>query len=958
MPLPGPLGGSYVFDRFQLSADGTLLVRDGAVVTLAPKVLQTLLVLVQHPGEVVRKEDLLQAVWPDSFVEDTGLTRNISLLRRSLGEDGQRLVVTVARVGYRLTASVEHVEAAASSGIRAFGHGNRAHAERGRPVVGREKELNRLRAEFEGADGGRGGILAITGEPGIGKTTVVEAFLQAVPRPCSIGRGRCSERLAGAEPHLPVLEALVEVTAHNPMVAGALRRVAPTWFQYVSPTSVDRIGASQPSRTGSPERLVRELTTFLEEATRAQPMVIFIEDLHWADVSTVDLLAHLAARLPRMRLLVLVTYRQRDMLVSGHPFARLRGELMARGHLDELAVSLLGLDHVREYLKLAFGDAPVPTDVAALVFQRTEGNPLFMVEIVRYLRQRGIPSEVPAMSRDVPDSLRGLIDRMLKSLDPATRQLLSIAAVQGYEFDSATVAGVAGSATSEAEERLQSVDQIHALVRFDREDESADGALSLVYRFTHVLYQDALIGTLAPSRRIEWARQIAEALILSHAGRTDSIAGSLALLFDAGREFWKASEFFLTTSRHAARLFAFLPASELASRGLQCLRSARAVDRSEASRRELDLTFARLVPLASIQGYASEEVETLTQRVVELSQELGDLSATAAALGATWIVRMVRGECTAARDAGTRLALLAEAADNAILLINAHMNAQIACHHLGDFRQARVHAVAVMALSDRAPRADRCIGVLDPVVASLAESARNNWIIGYLSRAFSDAEAAVALGRELRHPDSLAFAWLFHGWMHGYAGDWQTCLASTETGLGIARDSGSVQTLAWNQCIHGWALAHVGDVETGRSEFSAAIDASKAIMGQVALPQFIAMMAEVLLLSDDLAGAETWLRQATEFERSHDDRYFSAQVRRLSAVCLARRGQLVEALAGLRDAIDVARSQGAVTFELRAALSLAAQDPEEGRLALRSVLARFPEPEPWPELRAAQRILQ
>ena len=165
-----------------------------------------------------------------------------------------------------------------------------------------------------------------------------------------------------------------------------------------------------------------------------------------------------------------------------------------------------------------------------------------------------------------------------------------------------------------------------------------------------MLYQDALLGPMAPSRRVEWAQAIAEALMRLHDGHTESIAGSLAMLFETGREFWKASAFFLITSRHATRLFAFATATELASRGLQCLDAARALDQVDRLRRELDLTFARLVPMASLEGYASPEVERLTNRVVALAEELGDASAAATALGATWFVRMVRGECARGQE--------------------------------------------------------------------------------------------------------------------------------------------------------------------------------------------------------------------------------------------------------------------------------------------------------------------
>jgi hypothetical protein len=310
----------------------------------------------------------------------------------------------------------------------------------------------------------------------------------------------------------------------------------------------------------------------------------------------------------------------------------------------------------------------------------------------------------------------------------------------------------------------------------------------------------------------------------------------------------------------------------------------------------------------------------------------------------------------AARDAAARLISLGDAAQNDVLLINGHMQAQIACHHLGEFSHAREHAAMVMKLADRAPHIERCISIFDPVVASLAESARNSWITGYLTRAHADCEAAVALARELRHPDSLAFAWLFHAWIHGYRRDWRRSVVSSETGIAIARQSGSVQTLAWNRCVHGWAVAHAGDPTSGQAEIAAAIEASKGIMGHVALPQFSAMMAEVLLLRDDVTAAETWVTQATEIEDARDDRYFAAEVRRLSGVCLTRRGRPDDARDRLYEAIEIALAQGATTFELRSALSLADVDLHAGGVAVREALGRFPEPEEWPEVAAGQTL--
>ncbi len=224
-----------------------------------------------------------------------------------------------------------------------------------------------------------------------------------------------------------------------------------------------------------------------------------------------------------------------------------------------------------------------------------------------------------------------------------------------------------------------------------------------MYRFVHVLYQDALHDSTISSKRIAWARRIAEVLMLSHGDRIDHIAGQLAALFETGRDFWLASQHYLAASRNATQRFAFREAIVLATRGLNCLSAATAVEPSHRLQRELDLTFARLVPVSSVEGYASAEAEKISERLVALGESLKDAPATAAALSATWMIRIVRGDCLAAKDAGTRLVALARASNNDVLLINAHMHAQIACHHLGEFAEARDHSAAAVSLVPRCP---------------------------------------------------------------------------------------------------------------------------------------------------------------------------------------------------------------------------------------------------------------
>jgi DNA-binding winged helix-turn-helix (wHTH) protein/tetratricopeptide (TPR) repeat protein len=957
--------GSYAFGRFRLSDDGTLLLDQGAAVAVAPKVLRTLLVLIEHAGQVVAKDDLIRAVWPDTFVEEVGLTRNISVLRQILGDDGQRFIATIPRVGYRFIADVEHIKRSASSDrpvqSSETARPSVAHAVRERLTVGHRQERAQLDAAFSATTRGSGRLVAVSGEPGIGKSTIVEEFLSELREQCLVGQGRCSERLAGAEPHLAVLEALDELLARDRALTESLRRLAPTWYVHVAPRfSGGPVEPRLPDQmqTGSPERLMRELTVFLEEISRTQPIVMFIDDLHWSDVSTVDIIAHLAARLVRMQVMLIVAYRANEMAATNHPFNRLRGELLGRGQLTEVAVSLLTIQDVREYVLSLLGSDNVPPELPSLVYRKTEGHPLFMTGLVRYLQEHGASSvDSVEATREIPESLKGMIERSLQALDSEAEQLLRVAALHGNEFESAVVARVAGRTAVEVEEHLQRLARVHGLLTIAGEHCLPDGTFSLKCRFVHVLYQNALYASTTPSRRAEWARQIGETLAGCYGKRIELVASELALLFEIARNFKEAATHFLAASRTANRRFAFREASELARRGLGCVQAAGIMQRQEGLRLEFDLTFALFGPLASVEGYAAPEIERLTRRLLQLGEELGDTAATAAALAASWAVRMVRGECLAAKDGGLKLVSLGQSAKNDIILMNGHMKAEIACHHIGEFREAQEHADAIAALDSKRHNAERIMGVLDPIVASLAEAGRNLWIMGYLERAPQYCTRAVEVARDVRHPDSLAFAWLFHGWMYGFQRDWKACLKSAEAGITVASESGSVQVLAWNRCVRGWAMAHMGRVNEGLEELGTGIESSRRIMGQVAVPQFSTMMAEALLLRGDTDAAGQWLAQALELSNRQFDRYFDAELHRLSAICSLKRGQRDAARSRLGNALEVAQAQEAATFELRAALTLAEHGLDDWQDLLASVLDRFPERAPWPEIKEAERYL-
>jgi predicted ATPase len=511
-----------------------------------------------------------------------------------------------------------------------------------------------LRDGFESAAAGYGLVLCVTGEPGLGKTTLVEDFLDelaAEGQPCSVARGRCSERLAGAEAYLPILEALDSLVQGDggAAMAGVLKQLAPTWYVQLAP-----LAAGDPSLAGvrteaegaSQERRKRELGQFLEELSRQRPVVLFLDDVHWADPSTVDLLASLGNKFAGLSLMVVLTYRPSDLLRSQHPFGPLKLGLQGRGVCREIALPYLSRDDIDRYLALAFAGHQFPPEFTGFLHARTEGNPLFMVDLLCYLRDQGaivqhrdawvLARAAPDLQRELPESIRGMIEKKVDQLSTADRHLLMAASVQGPEFDSAVVARVVGREAADIQERLEVLECVHVLVRRIREQAFPDGTRTLHYGFVHVLYQNALYAALPPTRKAAWSAAAARALLDHYREKSAGLAAELAVLFEAARAPECAADHYLAAAENAARLFAHHEAVALARRGLALLQTL--PDTPARARRELPLLMTLGMQLQVTQGYAAPEAERAYARARVLCQQMQEAPPLFTVLWGLWLV--------------------------------------------------------------------------------------------------------------------------------------------------------------------------------------------------------------------------------------------------------------------------------------------------------------------------------
>jgi len=813
--------------------------------------------------------------------------------------------------------------------------------EQSRAVVGRSAELAILDEAWAHAAAGHGGVVALAGEAGYGKTALVEAFLSWVSRkddPVRIGRGRCSERLAGTDAYLPVLEALESLlrSESHGSLARVMKTVAPSWYTQLG---------SQPGRSSadvndtgdadrSAQRLKREMTALIEEASRLVPIVLFFDDLHWADPATVDLLSYLSVRLPSSRVLVVTTHRPSVLALSKHPFLSLKLDLQARGVGREVALHTLAAEAVTAYIDGAFPGHTFPAAFAALIHHKTEGHPLFMVDLLRDLKQRGLLAErdgrwtlvegLASLEREAPESVRSMIERKVAAISEEDRQLLAVAAVQGADFDSAVVAFALELDEADVEERLDRLEREHAFVRFIEEKTCPDRTVTLRFRFAHVLYQNALFASLRATRRATIAGTIAGLLVRRWGDRSVEIALELAVLFETARAPLAAARYFSLAAQAAARLFAYAEAEQLAARGLQLISALP----EDASRRtlELELQMAYGLAVKTRAGYAVPEVGDAYRRARELCQQVEDPSQVIPVLMGLSAHYITSGEIRTCLDLAEQLHAITTRIGNPDLIMVSEWCLGAACHHVGELVTAHEHLLKALELHDPRVHGARAWEVgIEPGLFCNCEAARTTWLLGRPDEAVERLRHATDQARALGHPQTLAFTLLFTVLVLQMRGDATRAESVHRELVALCQQRGIAQERLWAQPVRGWITFALGERELGLNEIRDALARQSELRSFIIRPYYLQTYAECLLAANHIDAADEALREAEQVMITTDQRMYEPELYRLQGrVERARRPS--DPHAG-RDAFErslsVARAQRAASLELRTAIDLA-----------------------------------
>jgi DNA-binding winged helix-turn-helix (wHTH) protein len=549
------------FDCYSLDLANEQLLCEGEVVALTPKAFAVLRRLVEDAGQLVTKQELLRAGWADTHVTDGVLKANILELRRALDDDAAapRFIESVPRRGYRFVAPLTRSAAAASKAAN--------------ELVGRDQLLERLEQCLERARAGERQLLFLSGEAGIGKTSVLGALVgrAAADRDVLIAPGTCMEHYGAAEAYLPVLEAIGRLLRQPgaERVLRLFRRYAPTWLAQLPwlERPSDR-GASDHDLLGaSKERMLREMAEVLEALPETTTLILVLEDLHWSDHSTLDLLRLLGRREESARLLIVGSYRPADVIVSGHPLRALVQELRVRRQCEDIALDLLREADVAAYLAQRFGVHTAAPALAAAVHRQTDGNPLFMVRLADELVALGVLVEeegrwevrgrFDAITSAVPEGLRELIDKQIARLAPEAQRALEVAGVLGNHFTAGAVAAGLGEDAVSVEERCDALARQRQLVAPAVLIALPDGTPIAQYSFTHNLYPHVLAGRVSAARRMRLHQRIGAWLEDIYGAQAAAISTQLAWHFEEGCEYQRAIHYLIMTAETAASRFAY-----------------------------------------------------------------------------------------------------------------------------------------------------------------------------------------------------------------------------------------------------------------------------------------------------------------------------------------------------------------------------------------------------------------
>jgi DNA-binding winged helix-turn-helix (wHTH) protein len=631
--------------------------RNGAAVdervALPPKTFDVLRHLVENEGRLISHNELLTALWGDIHVQPEVLKSHILAIRHALGDKSSspRFIETLRGRGYRFIGPI--------NGFASAREASKIVAEAGL-LVGRAEPLQMLQVSLRQAVEGEFQAVFINGEPGVGKTALVQEFVSRARHTADlvVAEGHCIEGFGGIEPYYPVLEALGGMCNGPSRTATvrALTKLAPAWAAEMAELRTEPHQVPLLPNDVARSRMVREGTNLLNALAAERPLLLVLEDLHWADFATVDLLSALCRRRAATKLMLIVTYRTEELGSARHPLQQMVHDLVARKYCSEIGLGPLPEPAIAEILAGGPSGVPASDEFVQLIAERSGGNPLFIELILEFLQQHGVaeqtdrhwrllaPISRPAFA--TPPTLGRILEAKIDRMPAEARRVLEAASVAGLRFDTAMTAPAAEMDEQSLEAICEEFSRHNCTLRQGDLVILPDGKLVHAYVFRHAVFRQVLYDRIGPSRRARLHRAIGDRLEeIYPLDKRDELAVPLAQHFAAARDWPRAldylrSELRVANSRfarqdalvildHAAELASNLPEGARAATELEFLERRGAIQAATHDPNARD-TYTQLAENAGQHGY----VDVQCRALLELAYVLGwtDLAGSRPAL--------------------------------------------------------------------------------------------------------------------------------------------------------------------------------------------------------------------------------------------------------------------------------------------------------------------------------------
>jgi predicted ATPase len=669
------------------------------------------------------------------------------------------------------------------------------------------------------------------------------------------------------------------------------------------------------------QKTLETIIAILQEHAERHPVLFIVEDLHWIDPSTLELLDLLIDQVPSARIFTLLTCR-----------TEFRPPWTLRAYLTQLTLSRLPRAQAEALVERVTAGKAVPGEVLQQITARTDGVPLFVEELTKMVLESGLlheredryelagPLPPLAIPATLHDSLIARLDRLA-----AVKAVAQLGATLGRAFPYVLLRAVSPLDEATLQQSLGRLVEAELLYQRGVPPQAT-------YLFKHALIQEAAYQSLLRSTRQQYHQRIAQVLEERFAELVDTQPELLAQHYTEAGQSARAIVYWQWAGERALQRSANLEAISHLRRGLEGLTTLPHCP--ERLQHELDLQITLGQALTVTKGYAAPEVGHAYARARELCQQVGETPQLFPVLRGLWNFYLIRMELRTGRELAEQLLSLAQRAQDPALLQQAHSALAGALVHLGEFSATQAHLQQGLALYD--PQQHRVLAFrlgYDLGVFFLAYMTRPLWLLGYPDQALQRSHEALTLAQELAHPFSLAYALNSATVVHQFRREGQATQARAEVLHALAGEQGFALWLALGTVLRGWALAEQGQSNAGVLQMREGMAAYRATGAEVDRPYLLALLAEAYGQGKRYDEGLAMLEEARALTDQHASVIWEAEIHRLKgALLLARSAEnQVEAEACFHGALAIARRQQAKSLELRAAMSLARLWQQQGK---------------------------